>query len=93
MDYAHTDLDHTTALNFEEWSSPILINTVVYEDRIELIYKQEPNFTWTISGYILSPQPDPKIFKIVYSCKNGKWHESDKIEGEYISARDETYEF
>lgn len=79
----------TTDFNFNEWSFPVLIKTEVYEDRIELIYKQEPNFTYTV-GYSI---PDPKIFKIIYSCKNGKWHVSEKIEGKYILAIDETYEF
>jgi len=37
--------------------------------------------------------PQERVFKIVYSCVNGKWNKSDRIYGNIISAQDEGYEF
>lgn len=75
-----------------EWGLPSLIDTIVYvKEKIELVYIQHSNMTYT--GFELQLQPDPRIFKIIYSCKDGKWHKSKRIFGKYISAKDETYEF
>jgi len=68
------------------WNESRLIDTLVFDDRIELVYKQS-------SVLVTRPLIPPKIFKVVYSCKKGKWHQSEKIEGSYRSASDETYEF
>ncbi len=73
-----------------DWGLPYLIDTNVYQDRIELVYKQDSMITFT--GYP-SSSPDPQIYKIIYSCKKGKWHESEKIYGAYISAKIESYLF
>lgn len=77
--------------SWDPCGEPYLIDTIVNKDSIELVYRQDSNITYATSGH--QPEPDIKIFKIVYSCKKGKWHESERIEGEYISAEDETYEF
>lgn len=87
-DYLFTDGGTTTS--FDRWGKPYLIDTVVLEDSIELIYRQDSNLTYTVNWQI---HEDVKIYKIVFSCKNGKWHVSDNIEGKYIHARGETYEF
>ena len=44
------------------------IETNVYEDRIEIVYKEIAMFTHT---YYFNPIPD-RVFKIVFSCKDGK---------------------
>ncbi len=83
--------DDTRTINFSKWGDPYLIYTIVNKKSIELIYRQDDNITYT-NIYDVNP-PRIKIYKIIYSCKRGKWHESEKIEGQYISPQDETYEF
>jgi len=73
------------------WGSPYLINTFVHLKSIELIYRQDSNVSYTPEMRPVCEQI--KIFKVIYSCKRGKWHVSDRIEGQYISAQDERYEF
>lgn len=89
LNFVQTDGDSTTA-NYSEWGVPFLIDTIVNQDSIELVYRQDPNFTYTT---LYGVQPEPEIFKVIYSCQKGKWHKSDKIEGEYVSASDESYSF
>ncbi len=66
---------------------PNLVDTIVKDDCIELIYKQESYVSgnWNFS--------DSKIFKIIYSCKDGKWDVSERIYGKIIKATKESYEF
>jgi len=61
-----------------------MIKTIVKDDSIEIIYKYIPRYSYT-DCY--------KVCKIIYSCKNGKWHVSDPIIGKIIPAREESYEF
>ncbi len=89
MNYLDTGCTGTTA-GFNPWSNPYLIDTIVNQDSIELIYRQDAQFSYTTGQ---ESHTDIKIFKIIYSCKKGKWHKSERIEGSYISASDETYEF
>jgi hypothetical protein len=90
VNYLDTGCTGTTVC-FEPWSNPYLIDTIVLEKSIELVYRQDAQFSYATLGY--EPQTDIKIFKIIYSCKKGKWHKSKPIKGSYISAEDETYEF
>ena len=64
--------------------TPYIIDTIVKDDSIEVIYKQECYLT---GNYL--------VYKIIYSCKDGKWHVSDKIYGKIIEERiiEEHYEF
>lgn len=75
----------TTSLN--TWSKPTLVETNVYLDRIELIYRQESLMgnNW---GYLPS-----RVYKRIYSCIDGVWNESEMIIGKIIPAQPETYEF
>lgn len=63
----------------------ILIDTIVKENFIELVYKEVS--IW--NGL------DNRVYKIVYSCLDGKWHKSDRIYGEIIPKQviEETYKF
>ena len=65
----------TTTGSFSEWGLPYLIDTIINQDSIELVYRKNSNFTYT-DGFGI--QPDPNIFKVIYSCQKGKWHKSDK---------------
>ena len=62
-----------------------LIDTIVKENSIELVYKEVS--IW--NGL------DSRVYKIVYSCLDGKWHKSDRIYGELIPEQviEETYKF
>ena len=62
-----------------------LIDTIVKENSIELVYKEVS--IW--NGL------DNRVYKIVYSCLDGKWHKSDRIHGEIILEQviEETYKF
>ena len=72
------------------WSAPIRVDIIEFWDKIEMIYKEVSNFTYTIYP---SPPPEERIFKIVFSCKDGKWHKSERIYGKIVPARDESWEF
>lgn len=60
-----------------------LINTEEFADRLEFTYKEH-----SMLSHI-----QPKVYKIVFSCKDGQWHKSEKIYGRIIPAQDEHYEF
>lgn len=78
----------TLTLSFDQYQTPVLEETVVHPDRIEIIYSECR--VW--STY--PPAPDhERFFKIIYSCKDGKWDVSERIYGKKIPAQDEYYEF
>lgn len=78
----------TTSLN--TWNYPVEIQVKKYQDRVEFIYKETSMITYTVHP---SPPPEERVFKIVCSCKDGKWHESERIYGEIIESQEEYYEF
>lgn len=75
---------------YDYWGSPRFIKAQEVGESIEFIYIQ----TSTIS-YSIYPQrsPDRRVFKIVYSCKDGKWNKSESIYGKIIPEQKERYEF
>lgn len=58
-------------------------------DCIEMIYKR----TSMIQNLGFNSKPDVQIYKIVFSCIDGKWYKSEPIFGKIIPAQDEYYEF
>lgn len=72
------------------WSNPIRVDVFEGSDCIEMIYKQTSMCTLTMYP---SPPPQERVFKIVYSCVDGKWHKSERIYGKIIPAQEEQYEF
>lgn len=71
----------------KQYGEPQLIDTIVKDDSIELVYTETK--LWSMSfGDV-----EKRVFKIIYSCKEGKWNKSDKIYGEIIPASEERYEF
>lgn len=59
-------------------------------DSIEFIYKE----TSTVALASNPPKiPTEKVFKIVFSCVDGKWHKSDRIYGQIIPPEEEQYIF
>jgi len=72
------------------WSVPTRVDVIEKTDSIEFIYKQTSMVTLTVHP---SPPPAERVFKIVFSCVDGKWHKSEPIYGQIISAQAESYEF
>lgn len=72
------------------WDAPILIKFQELDDSIEVIYKEISMITLSIYP---SPPPMERVFKIVYSCKFGKWNKSERIYGKILPSRNESYEF
>ena len=61
-------------------------------ETIEMIYKETLNTNYTSTIY-LTPNFQERIFKIVYSCVDGKWNKSERIYGEIVPAQEEYYDF
>lgn len=80
-----------TSSEFNQWSMPVLIRTEDIGKSIEMIYKQFKILTLTNFGY--QTQSEERVFKIVYSCKYGKWNKSEPIFGRIVPAHEEYYEF
>jgi hypothetical protein len=71
----------STSLN-QLYSNPELIDTRVYQDRIELVYRRQ---------YIASNNwglPDPEIYAEVYSRTDGSMR---VVKGRYVAAQPESY--
>ena len=79
-----------TTATYNAWNNPYLIETNEYQDRIELVYKQVSNYT-----YFDYPNTEPKerVFKIIFSCKDGVWNKSEPIYGIIIQEQSEHFEF
>lgn len=56
---------------------------------VELIYKE---FNFDIHVFSIPSKIKQKVYKIVYSCKDGQFHKSEKIYGK-INPPKETYTF
>jgi hypothetical protein len=55
-----------------------MLRTDIYGDRIEIIYDSSSFYT---------------VYKVIYSCVDGKWNVSDPIPGTIIPAQAERFEF
>lgn len=80
----------STSLYSNMWGTPERIEVNEVGESIEMIYKQTSMITLTTYP---SPSPEERVFKIVYSCKNGEWNKSQPIYGKIIPAQHEYYEF
>jgi hypothetical protein len=72
------------------WNNPEIIEVREVGESIEMIYKQTSSFS-TTGG--LPTYHDTRLYKIVYSCVDGKWNKSEPIFGKIIPAQDECYKF
>jgi hypothetical protein len=70
-----------------EWFAPERIKVIEYPDKLEIIYKQIRKIMYNNSG------PEVRVFKIVYSCVDGKWNKSDRIYGKILPPQEESYIF
>ncbi len=79
-----------TSTLINQWSIPERVDVVELSDRIEMIYKETSLITYTSFP---APPPQVRVFKIVFSCVDGKWNKSERIYGEIIPASSEHYSF
>jgi hypothetical protein len=85
------NLSGTTSITTNSlWGYSERVDVVETPSSIEMIYKETSMITYSIWP---APPPQQRVFKIVYSCKDGKWSKSEPIYGKIISAQDEYYEF
>ena len=80
----------SSTTSWNPWNSPERVAIIEYHDKIEMVYKETSMITLTIHP---SPPPEVRVFKIVFSCIDGKWNKSEKIYGKIISQQKERYEF
>ena len=83
-------LNGTTA-SFNTWHPAQRVSVKECAESVEMIYKETSMITNL--GFYPSSLPEERVFKIVYSCVNGKWNKSERIYGNIIPAQDEEYEF
>ncbi len=82
--------NNVSTSNLNMWTAPVRIAVNVLSESIEMIYEQTSMVSLTIYP---SPSPARRVFKIIYSCVDGKWNVSNPIYGKIISPRQESYEF
>ena len=80
----------SSATNINLWWTPERVDVIENSDSIEFIYKETSMVSYT-SFPPLPPQV--RVFKIVFSCVDGKWNKSERIYGEIIPAENERYVF
>jgi len=76
--------DEWTSTKSTTYTNLKFVKIVENCDSIELIYKENPNVNYFNQF---------KVFKIVFSCKDGKWNKSERIYGSIIPESQEDYEF
>lgn len=80
----------TTIWPNPDWSNPERVDIIENSDSIEFVYKETSMISYTSFP---APPPQVRVFKIVFSCVDGKWNKSERIYGEIIPAEDERYVF
>jgi hypothetical protein len=79
-----------TSTTINSWGFPKRVDVIEKVDCIEFIYKETSMITLTVYP---SPQPAERVFKIVFSCVDGLWNQSDKIYGDIVEKSEEYYIF
>lgn len=80
-----------TSSNIDHWWSNLeRIDVIENTDSIEFIYKETSAVIYTSFP---PPPPKVRVFKIIFSCVDGKWNKSERIYGEFVAAQDERYVF
>lgn len=72
------------------WSDSKRVSVEEVGNTIEMVFIETSNMT--LSVYPSRP-PERRVYKIVYSCVDGKWNKSERIYGEIIPAQEEDYVF
>ena len=83
----------TSITENNQWGTPQFIEALDTGNSIEFIYKQYSTIHNLYNIGYMPNQNQCRVFKIVYSCIEGKWHKSEPIYGTVIPASEEYYEF
>ena len=75
------------------WNNPVFIMAREVGETIEFIYKETSKITFFGLGGYLPTAPSERVYKIIYSCKDGKWNKSEPVYGTVIPASGEEYIF
>ena len=76
----------------EEWSEPHLVDVDEGENYLALTYTQSKvSCFYSGSSAAHSDVGSRRVYKIIYSCRGGKRHKSDKIYGRIVPPTNETY--
>lgn len=75
--------------NIDQWTEPNLVEVDEGENYLALTYTEDriSNFYNATSGSAESR----RVYKVIYSCRGGKWHKSEKIYGKIVPPTKETY--
>lgn len=79
----------TSSTGSSMWGMPEFVHVIDTGESIEMIYKETSMLT-TLGIY---SRPEERVFKIVYSCVDGKWNKSERIYGKVVPPSDEWYDF
>ncbi len=80
-------LSNTSYSTINLWGNPERVEINVYDDYIEEIFKERYMFSGGMFKF------SDRVFKIIYSCVNGKWNKSERIYGIIMPAQTEYYTF
>ena len=72
---------------FHSWNEPERVSVTEFLDRIEMV------FTETSAASISTAAPERRVFKVIFSCVDGKWNKSSRIYGTIQKAVGEKYTF
>ena len=71
------------------WGLPQRVEVNEYTNSIEMVYIETSSQTLVYNIKDLQT----RVYKIIFSCLDGKWNKSEKIYGKIIPASKEYYEF
>ena len=89
MEIGESDKLNINNNSFTQWVNMGLISAEEIGDTVEMVWKERLNY-WSSTSDLSN---SVRVYKVIYSCKDGKWHKSDRIYGKVIPAKGETYEF
>jgi len=78
----------TTFSFLNQWTDPKLVDTIINEDSIEQVFTE---VSLIYQGFTNTEAR--RVFKVRYSCVDGKWNKSEKIYGHISPAQSESYAF
>ncbi len=88
MDFMNNTITTTHVIPHMTNMSTERIDVIENPDSIEMIYKETHTpMMWPNNG------PFYRVYKIVFSCQDGKWNKSEPIYGKIIPAQNESYDF
>lgn len=86
--FASSSSSGGTTVNINPWGHSEFVEFIEYSARIEVFYKQHRMInSWP------PPTDQERVYKIIFSCKDGVWHKSNPIYGKIIPAQSEYFEF